>query len=131
LFFVEKTGGNFAHGRTPCPPPADTLKWLKKHAKPCPNCHNQIQKNGGCDHMTCLKSAGGCGHEFWFTCGCNFKQPHVCSRGGGVSLPPGMHNPGMAVGGGRGGRGGGGGGGRGGRGGGGRGGGGGGGGWGW
>ena len=39
--------GNFSHGRTPCPPPADTLKWLQKHAKPCPNCHNQIQKNGG------------------------------------------------------------------------------------
>ena len=39
--------GNFSHGRAPCPPPADTLKWLQKHAKPCPNCHNQIQKNGG------------------------------------------------------------------------------------
>jgi hypothetical protein len=85
--------GNFAHARKPCPPPADTLKWLQKHAKPCPNCHNQIQKNGGCDHMTCLISAGGCGYEFWFTCGCNFKQIHICARGGGISLPPGMNVP--------------------------------------
>ena len=76
----------------PCPPPSDTLKWLKKHAKPCPNCHNQIQKNGGCDHMTCQISAGGCGYEFWFSCGCDFKTAHTCEKGGGVSLPAGMFN---------------------------------------
>jgi hypothetical protein len=83
--------GNFSHGNTPCPPPADTLKWLQKHAKPCPNCHNQIQKNGGCDHMTCSQTAGGCGYEFWFSCGCDFKKPHMCARGGGISLPAGMY----------------------------------------
>ena len=43
----------------------------------CPNCHEMIQKNGGCDHMTC-QPPGGCGHEFWFTCGCDYKKPHTC-----------------------------------------------------
>ncbi len=76
--------GNFSHGNKPCPPPADTMKWLKKHAKPCPNCSNQIQKNGGCDHMTCQRSAGGCGYEFWFSCGCPYRAGHKpgCSRPG-------------------------------------------------
>ena len=41
--------------------------------------------------MTCSRSAGGCGYEFWFSCGCNFKHAHVCAKGGGVSLPPGMN----------------------------------------
>ena len=87
--------GNFSHGKRPCPPPSDTLKWLQKNAKECPNCYTQIQKNKGCDHMTCLPSAGGCGYEFWYSCGCNFKHAHTCSKGGGVSLPAGMHNAGI------------------------------------
>merc|ERR1719150_454495 len=30
--------------------------------KACPKCHAQIEKNGGCDHMTCR-----CGHEFYWS----------------------------------------------------------------
>merc|ERR1712048_20102 len=30
--------------------------------KACPCCHEYIEKNGGCDHMTCR-----CGHEFWWS----------------------------------------------------------------
>jgi ariadne-1 len=30
--------------------------------KSCPECKQAIEKNGGCDHMTCR-----CGHEFWWT----------------------------------------------------------------
>jgi ariadne-1 len=75
--------GNFSHGNKPCPPPADTMKWLQKHAKPCPNCNNQIQKNGGCDHMTCQRSAGGCGYQFWFSCGCPYSgHKPGCGRPG-------------------------------------------------
>ena len=59
----------------------------------CPKCNGILERVSGCDHMTCLKSAGGCGYEFWFTCGCNFKQIHICARGGGISLPPGMNVP--------------------------------------
>jgi hypothetical protein len=40
--------GNSAHPGDPiCPPTADTLQWLGKHTKDCPNCHNKIEKNGG------------------------------------------------------------------------------------
>ena len=63
---------------------AETLRWLgkQKNVKPCPNCHEMIQKNGGCDHMTC-RPPGGCGHEFWFTCGCDYKKPHTCQAKAG------------------------------------------------
>lgn len=30
--------------------------------KSCPKCNSQIEKNGGCDHMTCR-----CGHEFFWS----------------------------------------------------------------
>jgi len=36
---------------------AETLK-----IKMCPQCNVAIEKNGGCDHMTCR-----CGHEFWWS----------------------------------------------------------------
>ena len=74
----------FTRDGKPCPPPAETLRWLgkQKNVKPCPNCHEMIQKNGGCDHMTC-RPPGGCGHEFWFTCGCDYKKPHTCQAKAG------------------------------------------------
>jgi len=69
--------GNEDHGKESCPPPAETVQWLDKHSKQCPNCSNRIEKNGGCDHMTC-RPPGGCGHDFWWTCGCPFPGPHKC-----------------------------------------------------
>jgi hypothetical protein len=68
--------GNDDHGTDPCPPPVETVQWLNKNSKECPNCKNRIEKNGGCDHMTCQISAGGCGHDFWWTCGCPYKGQH-------------------------------------------------------
>jgi hypothetical protein len=42
----------------------DELKiWLAEHAKPCPRCHANVEKNEGCNHMTCR-----CGHEFCWIC---------------------------------------------------------------
>ena len=69
--------GNDDHGAVVCPPPAEMVQWLSKHSKPCPNCTNPIEKNGGCDHMTC-QPPFGCGHEFWYSCGCPYKGPHKC-----------------------------------------------------
>lgn len=45
---------------------AKSDKYVKKHAKACPNkkCGYQIEKRGGCDHMTCTR----CGHEFCWVC---------------------------------------------------------------
>ena len=71
--------GNVDHGKESCPPPAETVQWLSKHSKPCPNCKNPIEKNGGCDHMTCRPPVG-CGYEFYYSCGCKFPGPHTCRR---------------------------------------------------
>ncbi|KAI5922984.1 hypothetical protein F4810DRAFT_671180 [Camillea tinctor] len=40
-----------------------TNRVFKKLTKPCPNCKRPIEKNGGCDHMTCHRDLG-CGHSF-------------------------------------------------------------------
>jgi ariadne-1 len=45
-------------------------KWVVENTKPCPKCHSRIEKNGGCNHMTCRTlSGGGCGYEFCWVCG--------------------------------------------------------------
>ena len=44
------------------------VQWIKLNTKQCPNCHKYIEKNQGCNHMTCRKSAGGCGYEFCWIC---------------------------------------------------------------
>lgn len=49
-----------------------------KNSKECPNCKNRMQKNGGCDLMTC-QPQGGCGYEFWWTCGCPYRS-HLHGR---------------------------------------------------
>jgi ariadne-1 len=45
-------------------------KWLCENTKPCPRCNLRIEKNGGCNHMTCRTQHGeGCGYEFCWICG--------------------------------------------------------------
>ncbi|CAF1492476.1 unnamed protein product, partial [Rotaria magnacalcarata] len=39
-------------------------RWINVHTKECPKCHSHIEKNEGCDHMTCFK----CKHEFCWEC---------------------------------------------------------------
>jgi len=41
--------------------------YVISNTKPCPVCSESIEKNGGCDHMTCRPPAG-CGHEFCWRC---------------------------------------------------------------
>ena len=38
------------------------------NTKKCPVCHKPIEKNQGCNHMTCKAAAGGCGYEFCWMC---------------------------------------------------------------
>ena len=78
--------GNDDHGKESCPPPAETVQWLDDHSKKCPNCSNRIEKNGGCDHMTC-QPPGGCGYEFWWTCGCPVRGAHKCGLQSRFSAP--------------------------------------------
>lgn len=50
-----------------------SLVWIKENTKPCPACNNSIQKNGGCNHMTCRVEGGGCGHQFCWNCSATFR----------------------------------------------------------
>ena len=47
---------------------SENVKWLLLNTKQCPACHKYIEKNQGCNHMTCQKKAGGCGYEFCWIC---------------------------------------------------------------
>lgn len=60
--------GNIAHAAEQCGVPRDTLQWVNQNAKRCPNCGTAIEKNGGCNHVTCTRSAGGCGYEMCWLC---------------------------------------------------------------
>lgn len=54
---------------------AETKSWISKNAKLCPNCKVPIEKNNGCDHMTCKN----CPHEFCWLCLCPRKgYNHSC-----------------------------------------------------
>ncbi|KAG6402205.1 hypothetical protein SASPL_139080 [Salvia splendens] len=44
---------------------AKSAKWIVSNTKPCPKCHRPIQKNYGCDLMTC---AAPCGFNFCWNC---------------------------------------------------------------
>lgn len=43
---------------------SETLKWIQLNTKSCPGCKNGIEKNQGCNHMTCQN----CRHEFCWMC---------------------------------------------------------------
>lgn len=40
------------------------LQYIKLNCEPCPKCKTQIEKNAGCQHMTCKK----CLHEYCWVC---------------------------------------------------------------
>ena len=47
-------------------------EWVLQHTKPCPNCHTHIQKNGGCNHITCRH----CNFEWCWLCSCKYQPGH-------------------------------------------------------
>eukprot|EP00049_Salpingoeca_infusionum_P005018 m.87049 g.87049 ORF g.87049 m.87049 type:complete len:602 (-) comp12825_c0_seq6:183-1988(-) len=75
------------HAGSACPTSTSAFKrwrdrmWVKLHTKECPGCHNRIQKNGGCNHMTCR-----CGHEMCWCCGGDYVKNG--RRGHGQKLFP-------------------------------------------
>ena len=40
------------------------VEWINYNTKKCPNCHSNIEKNDGCNQMTCVK----CKHVFCWEC---------------------------------------------------------------
>ena len=47
-----------------CEDDSETSNWISANTKECPKCQSTIEKNGGCNHMTCRK----CKHEFCWMC---------------------------------------------------------------
>ncbi|KAL6450874.1 dbl4 E3 ubiquitin-protein ligase dbl4 [Candida maltosa Xu316] len=47
-----------------CNDDSETANWIDANTHSCPKCHSSIEKNGGCNHMTCRK----CKHEFCWVC---------------------------------------------------------------
>ncbi|THH12787.1 hypothetical protein EW146_g7372 [Bondarzewia mesenterica] len=47
-----------------CHDDSETANWIKSNTKECSKCQSTIEKNGGCNHMTCKK----CKYEFCWVC---------------------------------------------------------------
>eukprot|EP00040_Diaphanoeca_grandis_P013319 m.67350 g.67350 ORF g.67350 m.67350 type:complete len:521 (+) comp23799_c0_seq2:145-1707(+) len=51
-----------------CEDDSETSNWIAANTKECPKCRATIEKNGGCNHMTCNNSS--CKYDFcWFCLG--------------------------------------------------------------
>jgi len=59
-----------------CQDDSETYNWLKVNTQDCPSCHTAIEKNMGCNHMTCRK----CKHEFCWICLGDWKKHTACNR---------------------------------------------------
>jgi len=46
----------------PVPVDVNVEEVMGVKVKKCPKCNEYIEKNGGCDHMTCR-----CSYEFWWS----------------------------------------------------------------
>lgn len=47
-----------------CEDDSETANWISANTKECPKCNSTIEKNGGCNHMTCRK----CRYEYCWMC---------------------------------------------------------------
>ncbi|KAK3753519.1 hypothetical protein QZH41_018008 [Actinostola sp. cb2023] len=65
---------------TKCEDDSETANYITANTKDCPKCNSCIEKNGGCNHMQCIK----CKHDFCWMCMGNWKthgsEYYECSR---------------------------------------------------
>jgi ariadne-1 len=47
---------------------SENVTWILANTKQCPSCKKPIEKNQGCNHMSCRVEIGGCKHEFCWMC---------------------------------------------------------------
>lgn len=59
-----------------CNNDSETANWMSVHTKPCPKCMSRIEKNQGCNHMTCRQ----CKHEFCWLCFGDWRGHNTCNR---------------------------------------------------
>ncbi|XP_022725118.1 probable E3 ubiquitin-protein ligase ARI2 [Durio zibethinus] len=63
-----------------CRDESETVNWITIHTKPCPKCHKPVEKNGGCNLVSCI-----CGQAFCWLCGGATGRDHTWSRIAGHS----------------------------------------------
>lgn len=63
-----------------CRDESETVNWLTVHTKPCPKCHKPVEKNGGCNLVSCI-----CGQCFCWLCGAATGRDHTWSSISGHS----------------------------------------------
>ncbi|CAN0899224.1 Probable E3 ubiquitin-protein ligase ARI1 [Linum grandiflorum] len=63
-----------------CRDESETVNWITVHTKPCPKCHKPVEKNGGCNLVSCV-----CGQAFCWLCGGATGRDHTWSRIAGHS----------------------------------------------
>lgn len=56
---------------------SENVNWIAANTKACPKCQKNIEKNQGCNHMTCVQ----CRHEFCWVCMGSWKD-HGSATGG-------------------------------------------------
>ncbi|CAN7048308.1 hypothetical protein IGI04_025630 [Brassica rapa subsp. trilocularis] len=66
--------------RKKCHDESETVNWITVHTKPCPKCYKPVEKNGGCNLVTCI-----CGQSFCWLCGGATGRDHTWSSISGHS----------------------------------------------
>mmetsp|Transcript_547 Transcript_547/g.654 ORF Transcript_547/g.654 Transcript_547/m.654 type:complete len:638 (+) Transcript_547:37-1950(+) len=62
-----------------CIDDSETIHWIGANTKDCPKCRIAVEKNGGCNHMTCRQ----CGYEWCWLCNRPWKghnDYYTCNR---------------------------------------------------
>ncbi|KAG9130444.1 hypothetical protein Leryth_004341 [Lithospermum erythrorhizon] len=63
-----------------CRDESETVNWITVHTKSCPKCHKPVEKNGGCNLVSCI-----CGQAFCWLCGGATGRDHTWSQISGHS----------------------------------------------